>query len=50
MRRSRPAPRRWETKRNQAAQELPAQQQQLQRNSQYVQKQICDKLGPIYRR
>jgi outer membrane protein len=39
----------WETKRNQAAQEVARQQQQLQANSQYVQKQIIDKLGPIYR-
>jgi Skp family chaperone for outer membrane proteins len=39
----------WETKRNQAAQEVGRQQQQLQANSQYVQKQIIDKLGPIYR-
>ena len=39
----------WETKRNQAAQEVARQQQQLQANSQYVQKQIVDKLGPIYR-
>jgi Skp family chaperone for outer membrane proteins len=39
----------WEEKRNQAAQEVARQQQQLQANSQYVQKQILDKLGPIYR-
>jgi len=39
----------WETKRNQAAQEVARQQQQIQANSQYVQKQIIDKLGPIYR-
>ena len=39
----------WEAKRNQAAQEVARQQQQLQANSQYVQKQILDKLGPIYR-
>lgn len=39
----------WETKRNQAAQEVTRQQQQIQANSQYVQKQIADKLGPIYR-
>ena len=38
----------WETKRNQAAQEVERQQRQLQANSQYVQKQIMDKLGPIY--
>lgn len=38
----------WETKRQQAAQELARQQQQLQANSQYVQKQVADKLNPIY--
>jgi Skp family chaperone for outer membrane proteins len=38
----------WETKRTQAAQELQRQQTQIQANSQYVQKQISDKLGPIY--
>jgi outer membrane protein len=38
----------WETKRQQAAQELGGQQQQIQRNQQYIQKQISDKLGPIY--
>jgi outer membrane protein len=38
----------WETKRSQAAQELQRQQQQIQLNQQYVQKQIADKLGPIY--
>ena len=38
----------WETKRQQAAQELGGQQQQIQRNQQYIQKQITDKLGPIY--
>jgi Skp family chaperone for outer membrane proteins len=38
----------WETKRNQAAQELQRQQQQIQANQQYVQKQVADKLGPIY--
>ena len=31
-----------------AAQELQTQQTQLQRNQQYIQKQISDKLGPIY--
>ena len=35
----------WETKRNQAAQEVARQQQQIQANSQYVQKQILDKLA-----
>jgi Skp family chaperone for outer membrane proteins len=38
----------WETKRTQAAQELQRQQAQIQANSQYVNKQISDKLGPIY--
>ena len=38
----------WETKRTQAAQELQRQQAQIQANSQYVNKQIQDKLGPIY--
>ena len=38
----------WETKRTQAAQEIARQQQQLQANGQYVQKQIADKIGPIY--
>jgi outer membrane protein len=38
----------WETKRQQAAQDLAAQQEQIQRNQQYIQKQISDKLGPIY--
>jgi Skp family chaperone for outer membrane proteins len=38
----------WETRRNNAAQELQAQQAQLQRNQQYIQQQIAQKLGPIY--
>lgn len=38
----------WEGKRQQAAQDLSGQQQQIQRNQQYIQKQITDKLGPIY--
>ena len=38
----------WQAKRTQAAQELETQQQQVQRNQQYIQKQIGDKLGPIY--
>jgi len=38
----------WEAKRQQAAQEVTRQQQQLQANQQYIQKQIADKLGPIY--
>jgi len=38
----------WETKRQSAATELAGQQQQIQRNQQYIQKQIQDKLNPIY--
>jgi outer membrane protein len=38
----------FQTKQQQAEQELGGQQQQIQRNQQYVQKQIADKLGPIY--
>ena len=38
----------WQTKRDQAAQELQRQQAQIQANQQYVQKQVADKLGPIY--
>jgi Skp family chaperone for outer membrane proteins len=38
----------WEAKRQQAGQDLQIQQAQVQRNQQYVQKQIVDKLGPIY--
>jgi outer membrane protein len=38
----------WETKRQQAAQELARGQQQVQRNQQYIQQQISTKLGPIY--
>jgi outer membrane protein len=38
----------FQTKEQQAAQELQTQQTQLQRNQQYIQKQISDKLGPIY--
>jgi Skp family chaperone for outer membrane proteins len=38
----------WDAKRQQAAQDLQNQQAQVQRNQQYVQKQIVDKLGPIY--
>jgi outer membrane protein len=38
----------WETKRQQAAQEVARSEQQIQANNQYVQKQISDKLGPIY--
>jgi Skp family chaperone for outer membrane proteins len=35
-------------KQQQAEQELAAQQQQIQRNNQYIQRQIAEKLGPIY--
>jgi Skp family chaperone for outer membrane proteins len=38
----------FQAKQAQAEQELGTQQQQIQRNQQYVQKQIADKLGPIY--
>jgi outer membrane protein len=38
----------FQTKQQQGAQELQRQQQQVQRNQQYIQKQIVDKLGPIY--
>jgi outer membrane protein len=38
----------FQAKEQQAAQELQTQQTQLQRNQQYIQKQISDKLGPIY--
>jgi outer membrane protein len=38
----------WEAKRQQAAQEIARGEQQIQLNNQYVQKQISDKLGPIY--
>jgi Skp family chaperone for outer membrane proteins len=38
----------FQAKQAQAEQELVTQQEQLQRNSQYVRKQIGDKLGPIY--
>lgn len=38
----------FQTRQQQGAQELSAQQQQVQRNQQYIQKQIGDKLGPIY--
>jgi outer membrane protein len=38
----------FQTKQQQGAQELQRQQQQIQLNNQYVQKQIADKLGPIY--
>jgi Skp family chaperone for outer membrane proteins len=38
----------FQAKQAQAEQELAGQQQQIQRNNQYIQKQIADKLGPIY--
>jgi outer membrane protein len=38
----------FQAKQQQGAQELSRQQQQIQRNQQFIQKQISDKLGPIY--
>ncbi len=38
----------FQVKQQQGAAELQRQQQQVQANQQYVQKQIADKLGPIY--
>ena len=38
----------YQARQQQGAQELAAQQQQVQRNQAYIQKQISDKLGPIY--
>ena len=38
----------FQARQSQGAQELAAQQQQIQRNQQYIQKQIQDKLAPIY--
>ena len=38
----------WQTKQQNAAQELQRSQQQIQRNQQYIQQQIAQKLGPIY--
>lgn len=38
----------FQARQQQGAQELAAQQQQIQRNQQYIQKQIQDKLAPIY--
>lgn len=38
----------FQNKQQQGATELQRQQQQLQRNQQYVQRQIAEKLGPIY--
>jgi Skp family chaperone for outer membrane proteins len=37
-----------QTKQQAGAQEVQNQQAQIQRNQQYIQKQISDKLGPIY--
>jgi outer membrane protein len=38
----------FQTKQQQGAQELQGREQQIQRNQQYIQKQVSDKLGPIY--
>lgn len=38
----------FQAKQQQAAQDLSAQQRQIQANQQYIQKQIQDKLNPIY--
>jgi Skp family chaperone for outer membrane proteins len=38
----------WETKRQQAAQEIGRQQDQIKRNQAYITQQIQAKLGPIY--
>jgi Skp family chaperone for outer membrane proteins len=38
----------FQAKQQQAAEELQRQQQQIQANGQYVQRQIAEKLGPIY--
>jgi outer membrane protein len=38
----------FQAKQQQAAQELQGQQKQIQANQQYIQKQVSDKLGPIY--
>ena len=38
----------WQTRQQNAAQELQRSQQQLQRNQQYIQQQVAAKLGPIY--
>lgn len=39
----------FETRRQQAAQELAREQERVQRNQQHIQKQITDRLTPIYR-
>jgi outer membrane protein len=38
----------FQTRQQQAAQELATQQRQIQANQTYIQKQVADKLGPIY--
>ena len=38
----------WETKRNNAAQEVQRMGDQLQRDQQYISQQVASKLGPIY--
>jgi outer membrane protein len=38
----------FQQKQQQGAQELQRQEQQIQRNQRHIQKQISDKLGPIY--
>jgi outer membrane protein len=38
----------FQTKAQQDEQDLQAQQEQISRNQQYIQKQLADKLGPIY--
>ena len=38
----------FQTKQQQGSQELQRQEQQIQANREYVQKQVVDKLGPIY--
>lgn len=41
--------RNFQTKQQQGADELGRQEQQIQRNQQHIQRQIADKLGPVYR-
>ncbi|HZU51286.1 MAG TPA: OmpH family outer membrane protein [Sphingomicrobium sp.] len=38
----------WQTRRQQAQDEVTRQEQQIQANSEYVKRQIAEKLGPIY--
>jgi len=38
----------FQTRQEQGAQELASQQRQIQANQAYIQKQVADKLGPIY--